>query len=330
MVDALQRPRVAAPGERGRRRVGGWLLAVAGVALLALGLRLWGVRWGLPFAYNLDERSHFVPRAVGFFREGSLDPDYQLNPSGLMEWVAGALLVTHGSSGSVLRAWQDDPGQVWTIARVASALLSTAAIPLLYVAGRRLFDRWVGMVAAAVLATSFLAVHYGHLALNDAPSLAPTALALIGIAGVLRTGRAREYALAGAGLGIAVGFKYNAAFIVIPLLCAAGVQLARDRRAWSKVLLGLLLAGAVALVAFAACDPYALLRPHFFRLQLKKLSAYTHGGLLLGETQRSGYRYYAWTLLWGFGLLPLVLAVVGGVRTLLRERAQAIVLIPAT
>jgi hypothetical protein len=329
----LERPTAAesaAPAGR-RHRPGGWLLAVAGVTLLALGLRLWGIRWGLPFAYNLDERSHFVPRAVGFFRDHSLDPDYQLNPAGLIEWVAAALAVTHPSSSSVLRTWTQDPGEVWTIARVASALLATAAIPLLYVAGRRMFGRWAGLCAAIVLATAFLPVHYGHLALNDAPSLAPTALALIGIAGILRTGRVREYALAGAGLGIAVGFKYNAAFIVIPLLCAAGVQLARDRRAAAaRVALGLLVAGAVALVAFAACDPYALLRPHFFREQLRKLSAYTHGDLLLGETQRSGYRYYAWSLLWGFGLLPLVLAVVGGVRTLLRERAQAVVLIPAT
>src|SRR3954451_24274696 len=124
MVDALQRPRVAAPGERGRRRVGGWLLAVAGVALLALGLRLWGIRWGLPFAYNLDERSHFVPRSVEFFRGHSLDPDYQLNPSGMIERVAAALLVTHGSSGAVVRTWATDPGAVWTVARVGSALLS--------------------------------------------------------------------------------------------------------------------------------------------------------------------------------------------------------------
>src|SRR3954469_3318225 len=136
MVDALQRPRAAVPEGRGRRPARGFGLALAGVVLLGLLLRVWGIRWGLPFAYNLDERSHFVPRAVGFFRDGSLDPDYQLNPSGLMELVAAALLVTRGSSGAIVRAWQDDPAQVWTVARVAAALVSTAAIPLLYVAGR--------------------------------------------------------------------------------------------------------------------------------------------------------------------------------------------------
>src|SRR3954447_2503083 len=244
MVDGvLERPPEAVPEGRAARRFSHFGLAVAGLTLLALVLRLWGIRWGLPFAYNLDERSHFVPRAVGFFREGSLDPDYQLNPSGLMEWVAAALLVTHGSPSAVVRARADDPRSGWAVARVACALLSASAVPLLYVAGARMLDRLAGLVAAAVLATSFLAVHYGHLALNDAPSLAPTALALVGIAGILATGRAREYALAGAGLGLAVGLKYNAAFIVIPLVCAAGVRLTRDWRGWRPVALGLVLAG---------------------------------------------------------------------------------------
>src|SRR4029079_16941504 len=128
----------------------------------------------------------------------SLDPDYQLNPSGLIEWVAGALALIHLSPGAVVDAWREDPGQVWTVARLASALLSTLAVGLIYVAGRRLFDRWVGLLAAAILATAFLPVHYGHLALNDAPSLAPTLLSLIGVAGIVRGGRLRDYALAGA------------------------------------------------------------------------------------------------------------------------------------
>ena len=42
-----------------------WRLGVAGVLLLALGLRLWGLKQGLPYAYNADENAHFLPRAIG-------------------------------------------------------------------------------------------------------------------------------------------------------------------------------------------------------------------------------------------------------------------------
>ena len=73
-------------------------------------------------------------------------------------------------------------------------------MPLTAIAGARLFDdRRVGLLAGALLAVAFLPVHYSHFALNDAPTLAPLALSLVGIAGIYRTGRPREYVLAGVG-----------------------------------------------------------------------------------------------------------------------------------
>jgi MFS family permease len=369
-----------------------WLIALALIVLAALGLRLWGIRWGLPYAYNLDERSHFVPRAVAYFRDSSLDPDYQLNPAGLIEWIAAALWVFKGGSDGVVRAWTTDPGAIWTIARVASAVLSTAAIALMYAAGSRLFDRRVGLLSAAILGFAFLPTHYGHLALNDGPSLVTTALALFGVAGIVRYGRRRDYAIAGAAIGLGFGVKYNTAFIGLPLLTAAaihalgwrpgdlrpgargayapadpkGVRVAapdatgdgrsdatggdRSRTADATraddrarrtadgtgrlpglrpAVLGLVLAAVAGAVCFFLADPYAVLRPAFFRSEFQHLSDYTKGGLLLGETQRSGYRYYAWSLTWGFGVVPLLLCVVGGIRTLLRDRWQFLLLVPA-
>lgn len=360
-----------------------WLIALGLVVLGGLVLRLWGIRWGLPYAYNLDERSHFVPRAVAYFRESSLDPDYQLNPSGLTQWIAAALWIFKGGSDGVVKAWNTDPGAIWTIARVSSAVLSTAAIALMYAAGSRLFDRRVGLLAAAILAFAFLPTHYGHLALNDGPSLAATALALFAIAGIVRYGRRRDYLLAGAAIGLGFGVKYNTAFIGLPLLTAAAIHalgwrpgdlrpgargpfapadpksvrtaVAADRSqptgaraaqdaddttstgtglaarvpAWRPAIVGLVLAGVIGVVCFFLMDPYAVLRPGFFRSEVEHLSDYTKGGLLLGETQRSGYRYYAWSLTWGFGLAPLLLCFVGGLRTLLRDRWQFLLLAPA-
>src|SRR5271157_549002 len=44
--------------------------ALAVVLAGALALRLWGIKQGLPFAYNTDENSHFVPYAIGMFIYG--------------------------------------------------------------------------------------------------------------------------------------------------------------------------------------------------------------------------------------------------------------------
>src|SRR5215218_7963294 len=76
--------RPAAPGrERSARRVTRlrWGLGVAVLLLVSLGLRLWGIRQGLPYAYNADENAHFVPKAIGLFGH-SLNPGYFVNPPG--------------------------------------------------------------------------------------------------------------------------------------------------------------------------------------------------------------------------------------------------------
>ena len=55
-------------------------LALAGVLALAFGLRLWGIRHGLPFVYNVDEASNFVPTAVSYYFTDSYNPHYFINP----------------------------------------------------------------------------------------------------------------------------------------------------------------------------------------------------------------------------------------------------------
>jgi Dolichyl-phosphate-mannose-protein mannosyltransferase len=342
--DAAAPPASASPGLRGRaaaRMRDPWTWGIVGLVLVALVVRLWGIVYGLPFAYNLDERSHFVPRAVEFFASGSINPNYQLNPSGLIEWIAAALAVVHRSSSAVVDTWNRDPGEIWVVARVSGALLATASVGLLYLAGARLFrDRRVGFLAAALLATCFLPVHYAHLALNDAPSLAPTAFCLWAVAGILRFGRRRDYALAGLAVGLAVGLKYNAAFMLLPIITVAGIVSVRGPEdtgeradaAWERlkpVVIGLLLAGAAALAGFFISDPYAFLDPHRFKEDIQHLSDYTKGGLLLGETRHSGYSYYVWSIGWGMGYIPALLTLFGGVVLIFRERARALILLPA-
>ena len=57
----------------------GWVLALVGLFVAAFVLRLVGLKTGLPYVYNADENSHFVPRAIGMFGH-SLNPDYFINP----------------------------------------------------------------------------------------------------------------------------------------------------------------------------------------------------------------------------------------------------------
>ncbi len=198
-------------------------MALGLVLAVALALRLWGIRQGLPYAYNSDEDAHFVPRAIGMFTLG-WNPHYFANPPAFTDLLHILFAVWFGGRAGASHAFATDPTAVFTLARVSAALLGTGAVWLLYLAGARLFDRGVALLAAALEAVAFLPVFYAHLALNDVPTLAPLTLSLLGTAGVLRKGRARDYAIAGVGLGLGCATKYTAGIVLLPLLAAAAVQ----------------------------------------------------------------------------------------------------------
>src|ERR1044071_2406771 len=292
------------------------------ILLLAPRPPLWGIHHGLPYVYNPDENAHFVPRAIGMFGH-SLDPQYFVNPPAFTYLLHLAFWVRWGSRAAVGDAFAVDPSTAFTIARVLTALLGAASVGLLAWAGSRLVDRRVGLVAAALLAVAFLPVHYAHQAVNDVPAMAPLCLSLVGVAGVYRGGRLRDYALAGAALGVACATKYTAGIVLLALLgAAAGAPLNRWR--------GLGLAAACAVAGFVIANPYALFDLDMFREGLARQSeASSDGGGKLGLVADSGVLYYVGTRTGGLGWLPALAAAGGAVWLAVKQRALALILVPA-
>jgi len=302
-------------------------LALAVVLGGGLVLRLWGVRQGLPYAYNVDEADHFVPHAIAMFERGTLNPEYFANPPAFTYLLHVLYAVWYGGAQGAVRAYQLHPQAVYTLARVTAAVLGTVALWLLYLVGARLWNRAVGLLAAAIQAVAFLPVFYTHLALNDAPTLAPATLSLLGSAGVLRKGRRRDYLLAGVGLGLACASKYTAGIVLLPLLAAAGARLHKGDR---RMLTGLLLGGTGALLAFLLANPYALLDYSRFHAELahqSTLSAEAQGKL--GAPKEGGLTYYLWSFTWGLGWVPSLAALGGAVAVWRHERCLGWMLVPA-
>ncbi len=292
-------------------------------------LRLWGIKQGLPYSYNIDEATHFVPRAVGFFSH-DLNPHYFLNPPAYSYLLYVVFELWFGSAGAVMRAYAADPTAVFVVARVVAAALGTAAVWLTYLAGARFFNRSAGLLAAAIFGLAFLPIFYSHLALNDVPALAPVALALYGTAGVMRTGRTRDYALAGIGVGLAAATKYTGGITLLCLL-AASVSDAAGRPVWPAAR-RCALALSVALTAFLVANPYAALDFSSFTSGVSSQASLAAGQdpVKLGARPGSGITYYLWTFTWGLGWTP-ALAALGGAGLLIARRrlAMALVLLPA-
>jgi hypothetical protein len=303
--------------------------AWSGLAIVlagGLGLRLWGVRQGLPYAYNADEADHFVPHAIEMFAHSTLNPKYFANPPAFTYVLHGLFAVSYGGASGAVHAYAHDPAALYTLARVAAAVLGTIALWLLYLTGAA-----VGLLAAAIEAVAFLPVFYAHLALNDAPTLAPATLSLLGTAGVLRKGRVRDYLLAGIGLGLACATKYTAGIVLVPLLAAIAMRcLEGSAKAARRAIGGLALAGLLALVAFLVANPYALLDYKSFHAELvhqSTLSGESQGKL--GAPKEGGLVYYLWSFTWGLGWAPSIAALGGAICVWRRERGLGWLLVPA-
>jgi len=322
------------------------------VLVVAFALRLWGIKQGLPYVYDVDEYGHFVPEAVAMFDHG-LNPHYFVNPPALtylLHVIFGVWfgLIGLGSRSSVTREFALHPDRLFLLARITVALLGTVSVWLLYLLGARLFDRAVGLLASAVMAVAFLPVFYGHLALNDAPTLVGLTLSLLGTAGVLRRGRMVDYLLAGIGLGLATATKYTAGVMILALLAAAAAQY-RDGRGETEegtdeartdcrarpagrrdVAIGMAVALAAALAAYLVANPYSLLDFHSFKAELEVQSSYTEQSRAswIGGPRQGGFIYYLWSFTWGLGWIPSLAALGGAVTIWRKQRRVGWVLVP--
>ncbi|HUO72885.1 MAG TPA: glycosyltransferase family 39 protein [Solirubrobacteraceae bacterium] len=299
------------------------------ILIATLLLRLWGIKQGLPYSYNVDEATHFVPRAVAFFSQ-DLNPHYFLNPPAYSYLLHIVFELWFGSGDAVSRAYASNPTDVYVVARVVAAVLGTASVWLTYLAGARFFNKNVGLAAAAIFGFAFLPIFYSHLALNDVPTLAPVALSLYGTACVLRRGRLRDYVIAGIGLGLAAATKYTGGIALLCLL-AAFVSDGAGGAFWvalRRLAIGLI----VAFIAFVIANPYSLLDFHAFTSGVSSQASLAAGQdpVKLGTRPGSGIDYYLWTFTWGLGWGPVLAAIGGAVLLLARRRwALAMVLIPA-
>ncbi len=300
------------------------------VLLVAFALRLWGIKQGLPYVYDVDEYGHFVPEAVAMFDHG-LNPHYFINPPALTYLLHVIFAIWLGGRVGVTHEFALHPDRLFLVARITVALLGTVSVWLLYLVGARLFDRATGLLASAVMAVAFLPVFYGHLALNDVPTLAPLTLALLGTAGVLRRGRMLDYLLAGVGLGLAAATKYTAGVMILPLLAAAAAQYRDGRTEGGRdVALGVGIALVAALAAYLIANPYSLLDFHAFRAELELQSHYTEMSKAswIGGPAQGSFIYYLWSFTWGLGWIPALAALGGAVTVWRKQQPVGWVLVP--
>lgn len=189
-----------------RRWQGGVLLRWRHVALLAsmalaAFLRLYRIgeiplEMGCDLPHNYDNIRQILA--------GELPVFFPSHPGreGLFYYLAAPLAAVVGLSHTTIKA--------------ASALIGVLTVPLVYLLGKELGDREVGLVAAFMVAISHWHVILTRVGYRAAVLPPVLVLLWLSLARATRTGTRAAYALAGLFLGL-VFYTYNAA-MVVPLL----------------------------------------------------------------------------------------------------------------
>jgi hypothetical protein len=142
----------------------------------------------------------------------------------------------------------------YVICRLLSVLFGVATVALCFCLGRLLAGRLVGVVAAALVAVSPTSVALSHAATVDAAAGFWSALAWVGMAGCLTGGTRWGSRVAGIATGVAMGTKYNAALLLLPIVLIAlgsnrAAREAIPRRSRQWLFAGLVIGGLAGCAA---------------------------------------------------------------------------------
>ncbi len=289
-------------------------LALFIVLALAALLRVWGVGFGLPYAFEArpDERE-IVHTTVKFF-EGNLRP-LRFSYPGLfyyMLYLCYWVLVAVGVLTGTIQGPYDlrylyvaGPAALHVTARLLSAAFGVATVFVVWRMGRRCFGRRTGFIAALFLAIAYLHGRDSHFGVTDVALTFFVAAAHLPVLSIL-AGRGRKaYLLAGLLSGLGTSTKYNAALLAAPVFVAHVLGGAAHR--WRA----LALAGVVCVVAYLATSPYTIIEWQEFWGDLR-FELFVHGKQGHGVDAGLGWwRHLAVSLRYGLGL-PMCLAALAG------------------
>ncbi|HEY45229.1 MAG TPA: hypothetical protein G4O14_00445 [Anaerolineae bacterium] len=253
-------------------------LALIVVLILAAYLRFEGLNWDEGTQLHPDER--FLLMVEGALQlPSSLGEYFNTEVSKLNPHNVGHGFFVYGTFPIFIVRYvvewigEIGNGDIRIIGRGVSATFDLISILLIYLIGKRLYRRRVGLIAALFTGLSVLLIQHAHFFVVDSIAntfvLAGFYFALL----VLDEGRPADYLLFGLALGMAVASKINTA----PL--AGVVALAGLHRVWKadqdsrqrelyKTFALLIAAAIVSLLTFRVLQPYAFEGPSFFDVKL--------------------------------------------------------------
>lgn len=310
--------------------VWGWqqalvLAALAVVLVVGAYFRLTGMDWDSGQHMHPDER--FITMVATDIRVPSSLGEYfdsagsQLNPINhnfpSYSYGTSFLFLAKFLSGP---AGMEGYDAIVMLGRFLSAVADLGTVLLLFFLGRRLYNRWTGLLAALLYAGAALPIQHSHFFVAESFTTFFVVLTLYMAVRVSERSSWPGYLGMGAACGLALGSKVSVALLIAVVALAAGMAY-RKRRDLQPAA-GLALALVAMFVAFRIVQPYAFggsgffdLRPSpFFWGAIEEQRRMAEGSVEFPYTlQYAGtvpFLFHIQNLFWGLG--PALLAAAAG------------------
>lgn len=222
------------------------------ILALALGIRLVGIGHSLPFVFHPDEPT-IIQSALGI--RFDTNPNHFDWPS-MYIYMNYFLFMVFAKVRLFIPALSNiasEPAIFYLLGRTLTAVFGGLTIIPVYLAGKELFNKKTGLIAALALSVTPFHVWHSHYSLSDVPMAFFVAWAVYFSALAMKKGSYKAYLLAGLFTGLAASTKYNGALVSLVVMLA--FVLAKEyKKIWK-----LILAGLASLVGFLIGTPYAIL-----------------------------------------------------------------------
>jgi 4-amino-4-deoxy-L-arabinose transferase-like glycosyltransferase len=302
-------------------------LLVCFVLMGAFAIRVANVWFGYPLALHPDEQ-FLVGPALAMDRTGDLNPHMFLYPSLLIYLQALVFkIVALVARISGFPHWPLQAIDYFICGRILNVIFSTLTIYVVYEIGKRLFNAWAALAAVCFISASSLHVTNSFYATVDTSTAFWSSMACLTAVEIHTKGaRRRFYILGGISVGLAISSKYTAFPAYLPIL-VAHLHQARQDKNWvgGNVVLSLICVPA----AFLITTPYAILDSKtfvdFIVLLRNAYSSGMPGAKSLTSTSIIPNCHILFAE--GYGKMPTLLAVAGGLCLCLKKTSKALLLL---
>lgn len=293
------------------------------LVVLALGLRVYGVSWGLPEGYEeaTPLREAWDMWGWGLDRGVDLNPHFFKYPSfaiNLQFAAQGLMYVAMKISGAIDSAiafhllYLRDKTPLFVLGRLLNVLFGVGTVALVFAFGRRT-EGFVAAVAGAFwLAVIALHVSRSQMIEVDVPLSFFTMLTLWFLLRAMEDRSVRSYVYAGLSMGLATSTKYTAALLVLAVVASAVVSHrkgTRRRRPSGPILVLAALAAMVAV--FVLTSPFVALDFDTFWAHLSAEREHMRLGHFGSDVTPTWLHYVRLISIDHLGL-PLTILAVGG------------------